>query len=481
MILQRYMGIVMLFRVLAVAAIVAAVGGIAAEARTIKQVGGPAELPPSGFKGTQFVDSRGCLFVRAGYGGEVSWVPRATRTRQVLCGYEPTFAANQTRPAQAQTEPNVLTLAAPAPKPAPAAPARAPMQTVATTTTAPRIHGTGFSSTVAAATYAAPRVASAPAPAPAPAAAPEATMAMVPSVRGRPVQLVANAVCPGLSNVTRIFTLDDGRSAVRCGGWGTSEYTIVRVAETPAPPLFAAGAPTSAPAPASGPDLMPLPQPTAAQQPAAGALPPIPKGYRAAWTDGRLNPYRGHGTAEGDAAMNLVWTRTVPRQLVDTRSGAKVNARFPWLSYPVTARPPQPTVKLASAPPQAATKVATAASRDPGRKWVRVANTRTSTARLSTSNAPAASGAASGAAAPAARHGGGRAYVQVGSFGVPANAARTRDRLQALGLPVQTGTLTSGGRTLQVVMAGPFVAQTQLAAALTAARRAGFRDAFIRR
>lgn len=53
---------------------------------------GPAELPPPGFEGQQYVDSRGCVFLRAGVGGQVRWVLRMTADREPLCGYPPSVA-----------------------------------------------------------------------------------------------------------------------------------------------------------------------------------------------------------------------------------------------------------------------------------------------------------------------------------------------------------------------------------------------------
>lgn len=43
----------------------------------------------------------------------------------------------------------------------------------------------------------------------------------------------------------------------------------------------------------------------------------VPRGYREAWTDGRLNLYRGVGTSEGAAQMQEVWEMQTPFQLRD--------------------------------------------------------------------------------------------------------------------------------------------------------------------
>lgn len=49
----------------------------------------PAELPSADYAGLQYVDSQGCVFLRAGTEAETLWVPRVTAGGAQLCGYPP--------------------------------------------------------------------------------------------------------------------------------------------------------------------------------------------------------------------------------------------------------------------------------------------------------------------------------------------------------------------------------------------------------
>ncbi|MFD1344286.1 SPOR domain-containing protein, partial [Litorisediminicola beolgyonensis] len=90
-------------------------GGEAQSSRDI-----PAEFPPASYEGRQYIDSRGCYYVRAGFDGAIDWVPRISRSRQHVCGGTPTFGGSQARavtptPSDAQVIAPPAAVAAPQP------------------------------------------------------------------------------------------------------------------------------------------------------------------------------------------------------------------------------------------------------------------------------------------------------------------------------------------------------------------------------
>ena len=479
----------MLFKVLACAGIVVlgAVQGASAQS-----LNGPRELPPPGYAGQQYVDSAGCVFLRAGINGRVTWVARVDRQRRQLCGY-PASGSTQVAiaPEVEEAAPAPTPLPAPAPvaivdKPVPEAEG-GPIDTVASITTAPRIAQ----------------------PAPAPIYAP-APVKAAPAAATGPVAATGTPGCPSNAPYGERRVLADGRLALLCARDSSridsfaarlnqtaepapaAEAPIYRTADTGRTagtlPYAGSGVATGGRVlcPADAPRLQrfdvrgggttllctdgagrlaggsfvltpsnaaPFETATSSvpvQDYAAsadrvvvtagartkGALPAVPRGYVRAWKDDRLNPLRGVGTAEGQYAQDQVWTREVPARLVSET--VKVKRRG----------------------------VVVSASNKP------VAQARRAAVRVTTSTSTAPKAAVS--------EGGARLYVQVGSFGVPANAEGARARLAGLGLPVAGGKGAIKGKTVQVVYAGPFGSVAQAQAALNAARRAGFGDAFIR-
>lgn len=166
-------------------------------------------------------------------------------------------------------------------------------------------------------------------------------------------------------------------------------------------------------------------------------------GFKPAFDDGRLNPYRGPRSAMGDATMGAIWTNQVPARLVTPQTPARQRIKVPQAALAQGLTAPVETVIYGtkSAPAVAAPRAALAQPK------------------------------AQSGAQPAA----GARYVQVGSFGVPANAEAAKARLRAAGLPVSSG---AAGK-LTVVYAGP-VPGAEAARALAAVRAAGFGDAYLR-
>lgn len=239
--------------------------------------GVPAEIPSANFRGDQYVDSRGCAFVRVGVGGNTQWVPRVGRDRGQICGLSPSRGAGGAPAGVAapRMQPGLTVIGGAASAPAQVAPAvRAP--TTATLVAPPVMI-----------TPAAPSLRSVGTQMRPPAAQPRYV-----ATPPRPAAPAAQGACPNLpADIRGYFTGGN----VRCGPQAVHPGDAARGAEK-----------TSA--------LGAHAQPAIRQLVRYQIAPP--PGYRAAWDDGRLNPYRGLAMAGGQRQMEQVWTNTVPRRLV---------------------------------------------------------------------------------------------------------------------------------------------------------------------
>ncbi|MEZ5685114.1 MAG: SPOR domain-containing protein [Paracoccaceae bacterium] len=480
-------------------------------------VNGPANVPPPSFKGRQFVDNAGCVFVRAGFGDTVRWVPRVSRDRKHICGYKPSFGAEE----------KVLEVAkiAPAAPVVPAGPA-AVAAPVAGAVAAPAPQRAAPAPTVFAGPAVAPPV---PAAAPgfglgAPLAAPVAAAAATTTPRSY------GTVFPGPSaQIAAAQAGISGGGSGRIGGAVGAPMVITppgfgyapapRVTRMPAPAVLApmgAGAPTSFGAPLAAPALTAAPSgyvspyalagyavsdpaaprlsgasplrlapvapmlagPVAAPE-AAGTgcanLSPVAQQYMrsANGLPVRCGPQGGAlvtGQAAGAAASVVVSSKTPAGGFAPAFEDGRLN---PYRGPQTVAGDLQMGQIWTNESPMRAVSAKT-----PARKRIDMAYLEkragaqvaqpVAGVRLSSKSAPAA------AAAPKAV---GARYVQVGSFGQAANAEAAKARIAALGLPVAVSRVTRGGKVLQVVLAGP---TGDAGAALARLRAAGFGDAVLR-
>ncbi|WP_322866653.1 SPOR domain-containing protein [Aquicoccus sp. G2-2] len=470
------------------------------QAKSLRDANIPAEFPPASYKGKQYVDSRGCVYIRAGIDGITNWVPRVSRSREVLCGYKPSLAnaaptANASRAANAK-----VIVPAATPKPATAA-------KVATTAKTAKVRPVPVPKKIAIATpKPVARTVAKPAPAnvvrrAVPAAAPvvkkpvvkptvqTASVAATNSKTKRVTRPAKVTSCTGYTSISRYYA---GRGTdVRCGPQsqpyvttvGRKNVTVIRNGapvtvrkRVVTPVIIQAPANTTVVVKTRGPvivrSLDGLPGNTRVvprhvwenQQTSKPSAAPLPKGYRPAWDDDRLNPKRAHQTVDGIRRTDLAWTRTVPRKLYKRSTGRVVTQYYPGLKFPYYSYD-----EMRAAGYSIATKDPVIPPAKKTARLVRQQHTVVKPAMVSTKAVarPAPKAAATGR------------YVQVGTFGNPANAQRTAARLQSMGLPVRYGTLTKGSKSYRIVLAGPF-RRADLGAALNTARRAGFSDAFVR-
>lgn len=421
--------------ILATAAIVVTCGSVSVEARSSTKAV-PAEFPPSSYSGRQYVDSKGCVFIRAGIDGAVTWVPRMTRSRKQVCGAQPSLSSAQVAAVQA-------------PRATAAPPAAAPRRAAATPP-APRTAPAQAPVPVRARTAAA--VTTSPMPAPPAPARPDAPPRVrnvtlsVPAAKAAP-RRVADVACTGASPLSQQY-VGTGRG-VRCGSQTAPHVTEIATAGPGAtiydPSRLRPAAPHMSAAYSAAPVRV-APRHVYADQKASTAGIYVPPGYVPVWEDDRLNPRRAHQTLTGKAQMDSTWTRTVPRRLIPADPG------------PVVARGNSRLYHAAPAAPAPAAGV--------------VVSTR------GAAPAPQAQAQSDPAAAttPASHR-----YVQLGAFTDPDHARRTAQQIANSGLPARMGGVTRNGKKYTLVLAGPFDTQQGLDSGLRQVRGMGFGQAVLRR
>ncbi len=211
---------------------------------------------------------------------------------------------------------------------------------------------------------------------------------------------------------------------------------------------------------------------------ARATAPVVPSGYKSLLTDGQINRMRGVGSAQGQASMDLVWTQTMPRKLIDVTTERDVTQKYPQIQYsymtmvstwaylPNSATvytPPRKKKELTNSYDAASPEYMEKATL--GLELKRVQAVSASVAIETTKPA---------LQAKAASH----RFVQIATFGLQSNTRKILDRFSATGKPVISRPPSRGGKRYDIVLLGLFVDRTLFQAALSQACGTGFSDAF---
>ncbi|MEP1537217.1 SPOR domain-containing protein [Pseudophaeobacter sp.] len=389
----------------------------------------PADIPPTSFKGRQFVDSQGCVFLRAGIDGSIYWVPRMNTARQPICGQTPTEFEGQVSRTETvapevpvidvkPTVPNIVTdVDVERPTPDKVDVERADIQVAKVKVPEPDepvivhqdelviVEQTAIPDQIIEIVEVPVPVSKVEVPVPVskPALKPKSNPRRQPKIANQERQV----------EVTR-----------------TKAATSAKVERV-------------------------IPKHVAINRQNAQAL-IVPKGYTRVWEDDRLNPKRTEQTVAGHRKMNLIWTATVPRRLINQVTGEDMTQKLA-LVYPYTDKATQRREFGKVTLEHRDGKVIKRVKR-------RVAKTKT-TAVNQTKPVPLS----------AAR------YVQVGAFANPENANRAAHLLKGNGLTVRLVRAGPSGKPLKLVLAGPFQSDLDAREAVKTAQTVGFHDAFIRK
>ncbi|MGP6087443.1 SPOR domain-containing protein [Antarctobacter jejuensis] len=390
----------------------------------------PANFPPASYDGRQFVDNRGCVYIRAGVDGAVTWVPRVSRQREQVCGQTPTFG------------PQVAQPAVPAPTPAPAPAPKVAAKPAATAAPAPKRTATTAAAPRPAPRAVAPSVVRAPASKPV-AAPPPRVVRRVPAPQPQvvtkakpvtkapsgakvlpmgPIKVPAQIAC---ANGQSYRMIEGKKVRIRCGPQQAPHATIIRRGDAPTGKnvyynrnSWEDGNLTLSP------ETMIVPDHVYEQRDTQVAH--VPKGYRPAWSDDRLNRWRAYQTVQGHADTQQVWTNTVPRKLVTQVRRHKVK---------------QPVIVGKAAEPAALVPVVSAKSQGKA-KYAR--------------------------------------WIEVGAFSTDDKAKAAARRLNSAGLSVRMGKFARNGQTFAILRVGPYASPDALDRALNRVHGTGYTQAYIR-
>ncbi len=417
----------------------------------------PAEFPSASYKGNQYIDSKGCVFIRAGIDGNVTWVPQVNRSRKVICGQTPTQGARVATgdaPA-AQQAPEQITIA-PAPAPAP--------RQVATTP-APRPAPQATVRRVPAAASASNRVVVAPAAKPVVKAAPAAIPA---APEPRSAQATPRKpACPGASPISARYINSGVRGPIRCGP--QAEPIIA------SPTVVNRGVASTAPI--TGQTRV-VPKHVYVDRLNTRDI-AVPEGYRSAWDDDRLNPNRAEQTLNGHARMLLIWTSTVPRRLINQTSGADVTASVP-LVYPYTDIATQQRELGTVTIERRQGLVVKRVQRNPGTYRAPTVSSRSAPAQAAPAPVATQARATPKAQQPKGERISGKGYVQLGYYNGADSAQQAAQRAMRMGVPARIGKFTRSGQEMRMVLVGPFSTPAAQKSALAKMRGAGFSAAVLR-
>lgn len=381
-----------LFRFVALTVVAGSFGIAGLHAQSSDTTTAPAETPPATFAGNQYVDSQGCVFNRAGVSDDVTWVPRVGRDRKQICGFQPSAGIVTT-----------------APLPAPQAEPKPEVQVAAD---------------------AAPSIET------------DTTAALTSSQMPKTVASAPTVHKPARRNKSMIMKTDPSLVILASGKskWSNGRTTEAQNGQTGEIILVPWGTRV-------------VPRHVYDNRRSATRF-KVPRGYSTVWEDDRLNPRRVEQTLEGHARMNLIWTKTVPRRLIDATTGQDMTDTIPVI-YPYT---------------------------DVATQQRALAVSSKGTSRTS-GNAPIEPNVSTKSQATEIKRESvvGQNYVQVGTFDDARTAQASAQKIKKMGLPVRIGKYARDGKTYRLVLAGPFSSDDQAASALGKARSAGFSDAFARK